>query len=198
MSTPNQISGRGLAAVNFHDTNKRAGVLVESNYAEEPRVWLGLDTEEKLHLNMRQVEELLPYLELFARTGRLSSSPQEEAVDLAAVQRAKERLAAIVHLEPAGSAVRRHVSMAEGTVLRFFGVLGNGAIFYDEEEGLLLQWVFGSWTYLIEIANNGNITRLCGLIVETRATVLPNLRDKSDPITIALEWLMEQKALRTK
>ena len=87
------LTDRNFALVSFQDANGVSCSLQESSKAGEERVWLGCDSPNpqmslghgcgwinyklpsdvvcttRMHLNRKQVAELLPYLQMFVKTG---------------------------------------------------------------------------------------------------------------------------------
>jgi len=76
---------RGFRVVEFVDGNGDNCSLQESSHSE-PHIWLGSDEDQKrhhvtgqlmscrMHLNQKQVKELLPLLQHFAEYGNLPKS----------------------------------------------------------------------------------------------------------------------------
>lgn len=75
-------SGRGFKYVSFTDLYGSECSLQESSLATDRAIWLGVDrpspsyrmdkTAVRMHLNQEQVKDLLPLLQKFVKTGRLS------------------------------------------------------------------------------------------------------------------------------
>lgn len=85
---------RGFAIVEFEDRNEQKCSLQKSSLATEDAIWLGVQKVEpmilgnngwvpvevpegtmlssRMHLTQSQVKELLPFLQKFVKTGRLS------------------------------------------------------------------------------------------------------------------------------
>ena len=66
-----QLTPRFFRRGEFTDTQGTPCVLQESSAASEPCIWLGLMHKDAMHLNQRQVADLLPYLQRFVATGHL-------------------------------------------------------------------------------------------------------------------------------
>ena len=66
-----KVTPRRFAIVGFDDKDGRRCDLQESSAVEPACVWLGTGSE-RMHLTQSMIEDLLPYLQLFAETGQLT------------------------------------------------------------------------------------------------------------------------------
>ncbi len=71
-----KISDRGFGYYKFKDQYGRECSLNESSAARQKCIWLGTK-DEAMHLNQKDVAELIPLLQHFVETGHL---PRKEEV----------------------------------------------------------------------------------------------------------------------
>lgn len=67
------ITERGFDLIEFKDSYNKECSLQESSMAPLDKIWLGT-VGNRMHLDQKQVAELLPYLENFVKTGDLINS----------------------------------------------------------------------------------------------------------------------------
>lgn len=65
-----EITGRGLILYEGLDRYKKKFSIQESSLAEEACIWLGSE-ENRAHLTIEQVKEIIPILQNFVETGVL-------------------------------------------------------------------------------------------------------------------------------
>lgn len=64
-------TNRGFALIYFKDRYGSKCSLQKSSMASEPAIWLGIDSQLRMHLTQEQVREIIPHLNKFAETGKL-------------------------------------------------------------------------------------------------------------------------------
>lgn len=65
---------RGFEIAKFKDQSGRECSIQKSSDATRDCIWLGYaDTNDRMHLTVKQVEKLLPLLQNFVNTGNLTS-----------------------------------------------------------------------------------------------------------------------------
>ena len=69
-----EVTDRGLKYVEFPDTSGSMCSLGESSAVQHTAVWLGLNSQQRMHLNQEQVAAILPLLDYFVKTGQLPTN----------------------------------------------------------------------------------------------------------------------------
>lgn len=62
---------RGHNFLTFHDDYGTECYLLESSSALENKIWFGT-SKDKMNFTQQDIKELLPYLETFAKTGKIA------------------------------------------------------------------------------------------------------------------------------
>jgi hypothetical protein len=66
------ITNRGFSKIEFNDIYNQECSLQKSSLARKPAIWFGRH-ENRMHLDQEMVEQLIPFLQEFVKTGRLSN-----------------------------------------------------------------------------------------------------------------------------
>jgi len=71
MTITRYVTQRGFAKIDFTDSYDEKCSIQKSSSATKNAIWFGQDGAKRMHLTQEQVEELLPILTNFAKTGEI-------------------------------------------------------------------------------------------------------------------------------